>query len=37
MKDIGAYIIALLAIGAFFLLLDVALLNAQGLSFVFKG
>lgn len=37
MKNIAAYIIALAAFGAFFLLMDIFLFNAQGLSFFYGG
>jgi hypothetical protein len=37
MKNIAAYIIALAAFGAFFLLMDMFLFNAQGLSFLYRG
>lgn len=37
MKNITAYIIALAAFGAFFLLMDIFLFNAQGLSFLYRG
>lgn len=37
MKNLAAYIIALAAFGAFFLLMDIFLFNAQGLSFFYRG
>jgi hypothetical protein len=37
MKNIAAYIIALAAFGTFFLLMDIFLFNAQGLSFLYRG
>ena len=37
MKNIAAYIIALATFGAFFLLMDIFLFNAQGLSFLYRG
>lgn len=37
MKPFLAFIISAAAFGALFLLMDIMLLNAQGLSFIFKG
>jgi len=37
MKSLSAFIIALAAFGAIFLLLDVLLFNVQGLSFFYGG
>ncbi len=37
MKSGIAFIIALAVFGAFFLIIDILLLRAQGLSFLFRG
>ena len=37
MKNAAAYIIALVLFGAFFLLMDALIFNAQGLSFLYRG
>ena len=37
MKSIVSFVVALAAMAVFFLLLDVVLFNAQGLSLIFKG
>ncbi len=37
MKSLIAFVVALAVCLVFFLALDVALFNAQGLSFMFKG
>jgi len=37
MKSIVSFVFALAAMVVFFLLLDVVLFNAQGLSLIFKG
>lgn len=37
MKSILTFVVALVVCAVLFLLLDVALFNAQGLSFTFKG
>lgn len=37
MKTMLAFIASVLGFGALFLVLDLLLFNAQGLSFVFKG
>ncbi len=37
MKIVSTFLIALAASAFFFLALDVALFNAQGLTFLFKG
>lgn len=37
MKSIVSFVFALAAMAVFFVLLDVVLFNAQGLSLIFKG
>jgi len=37
MKTVLAFIISIIGFGALFFLIDVLLLNAQGLSIIFRG